>query len=438
VTARASWIGVGVALVLVAAAMLIPFATGWQVYVDLPPLHAVWLPRLGWGTVPAIVVGGLAVRFAIDLATRLSWRTLLAVTFGAALVWMLCLAAVDGLDGIQSVLLLKSEYLRTARAVTDVSATLHDYISRIPLDSDQHWPIHIAGHPPGALLFFVGLVRVGLGSGLAAGFVVTVLAATTPVAVLLTLRRLGAEVEARTAAPFLAIGTAAIWMAVSADAMFGAFAAWGLCCLAFAATSRRGVAVGAWGLASGALLGWCVMLSYGLPLLALLAVAVLVAARSWRPLPWAVGSAVAVVLGFAVAGFAWWQAYPVLATRYWEGIAAVRPFGYWVWADLAALVFSAGPIVGAAVAVVIANLPTVRERTGGSRVIVLLVVAATASILLADLSGMSKAEVERIWLPFVPWLLVGTALLTERWRRVGLGAQVVAALVVQHLFFTTW
>ena len=51
---------------------------------------------------------------------------------------------------------------------------------------------------------------------------------------------------------------------------------------------------------------------------------------------------------------------------------------------------------------------------------------------------MSKAEVERIWLPFVPWLLLGTALLTERWRRVGLGVQFGFALIVQHLFFTGW
>ena len=30
---------------------------------------------------------------------------------------------------------------------------------------------------------------------------------------------------------------------------------------------------------------------------------------------------------------------------------------------------------------------------------------------------MSKGEVERIWLPFVPWLLIACALLPERWRR---------------------
>jgi hypothetical protein len=46
--------------------------------------------------------------------------------------------------------------------------------------------------------------------------------------------------------------------------------------------------------------------------------------------------------------------------------------------------------------------------------------------------------VERIWLPFVPWLLLGTALLPERWRRWGLTVQVAAALLIQHLLATTW
>ena len=65
-------------------------------------------------------------------------------------------------------------------------------------------------------------------------------------------------------------------------------------------------------------------------------------------------------------------------------------------------------------------------------------VAALVTVLVADLSGMSKAEVERIWLPFVPWLLIGTALLTRRWRHWGLAGQLVFALAVQHLLATGW
>jgi hypothetical protein len=68
----------------------------------------------------------------------------------------------------------------------------------------------------------------------------------------------------------------------------------------------------------------------------------------------------------------------------------------------------------------------------------LLAGSAALAVAVADASGMSKAEVERIWLPFVPWLTVSFALLPEGSRRWGLGLQVVAALVVQHLFYTAW
>jgi hypothetical protein len=51
---------------------------------------------------------------------------------------------------------------------------------------------------------------------------------------------------------------------------------------------------------------------------------------------------------------------------------------------------------------------------------------------------MSKAEVERIWLPFEPWMLVAVSLLSARWRRMGLGLQLALALLVQHLLFTGW
>ncbi len=68
----------------------------------------------------------------------------------------------------------------------------------------------------------------------------------------------------------------------------------------------------------------------------------------------------------------------------------------------------------------------------------LLAGAAAACVVLADASQMSKAEVERIWLPFVPWLTLSCALLPARWRRAGLALQLFAALVVQHLLYTSW
>lgn len=438
-TPLAPWIGVGVAVALMAAAMIIPAVTGWNVRVmSFPPLHAEWDPRVGVGTIPAVILAVAAIRWATDAAARVSWRMLLLGSFVVSAAWMASLALVDGLDGIGVILDTQYEYLRTARAVTDFPATLQEYISRIPLDSVDNWPVHIAGHPPGALLFFVVLVHLGLGSGLAAGWVVLAVGATTPVAVLLTLHRLGAETGARAAAPFLVMGSAAIWVAVSGDGMFGAFAAWGLCALAFAATSGSRLRLVGWSVLAGLLLGYCVMLSYGLPLLGILAVAILVLARTWKPLPWAIGAAVLVVLAFAAFGFSWWDAYPVLVERYWDGIATRRPSTYWVWGNLAALAFSAGPLVGAAVAATIRRSRGIRTALTTDRVVMVLALAATLTIAIADASSMSKAEVERIWLPFVPWLLVGAALLPEKWRRIGFAAQVVFALIVQHLLFTGW
>ena len=249
---------------------------------------------------------------------------------------------------------------------------------------------------------------------------------------MVTLWLLGAEVVARRAAPFLVFAPAAVWQAVSADGMFAAVAAWGMAALAAGAV-RRSVL---WSLVAGLLLGYAVMLSYGLPLLGLLALAVLVIARSWRPLPWAVLSALAVVLTYAALGFVWWEALPALHDRYWAGVARNRPPSYWWWANLAALTFSAGPMMWAGFTMLGGQARAVGVEA--ARVARWLVGAAAAMVLVADLSQMSKGEVERIWLPFVPWLLMACGFLPDRWRRGGLATQVVTAVAVQHLLFTGW
>jgi hypothetical protein len=422
--------------------MALPAVTGWDVHVRyFPPLHAEWDPRAGIGTLPSLLIGALAVWFSIGLAERLPWRTLLLSTYVAGVAWLFSLALVDGAKtGIGTILGDEYEYLRTARATTDLPAALRDYVSRIPYDGlpdnipGANWPVHIAGHPPGALSFFVLLDRIGLGGDLQAGIVVTLIAATTAVAVLVTLRLLGAEVVARRAAPFLVFAPAAIWQAVSADAMFAAVAAWGLAALAAAAVRRSTL----WALVAGLVLGCSVMLSYGLPLLGLLAIAVLVVARNWRPLPWAVLAALAVVLTYAALGFNYLEALPVLHDRYWAGVATNRPKEYWMWGNLAALVFSAGPMVGAGLSMMGRRVRDLDVGLDAVRATRWLVGTTVAMVLAADLSQMSKAEVERIWLPFVPWLLISCALLPERWRRIGLAVQVVTSLVVQHLLFTGW
>jgi hypothetical protein len=440
---RLPWVGLGTAVGLAALAMLVPAVTGWDVHVlSFPPLHADWDPRVGPGTVPAVVLAALATRRAIVVAERASWRTLLLWCFVAALGWLLALALVDGLDGIQKILDEQYEYLRTARRIDDFREVLPDWVSRITYARVPHnWPVHVAGHPPGATLFFWVLVQVGLGTGLNAGLVVTVVAATTPLAVLVTMRALGAEPHARRAAPFLVFGPAAVWSAVSADAVFTAVAAWGIAVLALAATRTGWSGRVLWSLLAGLLLGYGVMMSYGLPLVGLLAVAVLWLAHrrrgSWWPLPITAVAALAVVLGFEAYGFSYLDALSALHTRYYEGIASRRPPSYWMWANFAALAISAGPLVGAGLAVVLGRGRALL-RDGATRVVAALSLSGLAMVVAADLSQMSRAEVERIWLPFVPWMLVSCALLPERWRRWGLAAQVGLALVVQHLLQTGW
>lgn len=431
----AAAVGLSATLALMALAVLVPLLTGWNVRVRwFPPLHAAWDPRVGLGTVPALVVGLLAVRWGVGVARRLPWRVLLLASYGAALAWLFALAFVDGADGIGAVLDHPYEYLRTARATTDVPGMLEEYVSRIPYSAEpDNWPVHVAGHPPAALLTFIALARIGLGGGFAAGTVVTLVVASTAAAVLVTMRELGAERHARLAAPFLVFGPAAIWSAVSADAMFGTVAAWGMAALARASVRRS---LG-WSLVAGLLLGWCVMLSYGLPLLGVLAVAVLWLGGSWRPLVPAALAALAVVLAFLPFGFAWWEGLWALRGRYWEGVAGRRPPEYWMWGNLAALAFSAGPLVGAGLAHLGRHWREVAAGPGG-RIVLWLSGAGAGMVLLAHLSQMSRGEVERIWLPFVPWLLLSCALLPERWRRWGLGLQAGFALVVQHLLWTGW
>ena len=118
--------------------------------------------------------------------------------------------------------------------------------------------------------------------------------------------------------------------------------------------------------------------------------------------------------------------------RYYQGIASERPYSYWVWADLASFTGAIG-LAGAAIA---ARAGRALRRWRDP--VVLLPVAALAAVLVADLTGLSKAEVERIWLPFAVWLPAGAALLPATSCRRWLVLQAVIALVINHVLYTPW
>jgi hypothetical protein len=194
-----------------------------------------------------------------------------------------------------------------------------------------------------------------------------------------------------------------------------------------------------WGLLAGVLFGCALMLSYGLAIAAILLIAVLVAARTWRPAAATIAGAVVVLAVFAAAGFRWWDALSVLHTRYYAGIAHTRPAAYWIWADCAALLLSVGFAAAPAAALVLRRRRLARRPIRSpARPVVVLGLAALACVAVADLTLMSKAEVERIWLPFMPWLLLGVALLPPLWRTRALAGQIALALALQTLLFTVW
>jgi hypothetical protein len=350
-----------------------------------------------------------------------------ATAFGTAWLWIVAVAMTEGTEGLARTFERRQEYVYDAQRVGSIHTMLQTFVDRIPMDAPDNWYVHVAGHPPGALLYFVGLDRLGVTDPFWIGVVCVTIASTAVVAVMVTLRALGSETLARSAVPWIVLAPSAVWMGVNGDAVFTAVAAWGLALLALAAVHRRALAA----LGAGLLLGTCVYLSYGLPLLGILAVTVLVIARTWRPLPWAIGGALVVAAAFTLGGFAWWEAYPVLRERYYDGIASERAFSYWVWGNIAAWTFTAGLAVWAAFP---AAFHALRERN----VLAQLAAAAVATIVVADLSGMSKAEVERIWLPFTIWIVALPALLPERWHKPLLASQVVLALLAQQLLLTRW
>nr|WP_181768040.1 hypothetical protein [Streptomyces albidus (ex Kaewkla and Franco 2022)] len=405
-----------------------------------PPLSGYWLPHWGPGTFVAPALAVLVIAYGPAAARALPWRTLMPACWSAAMAWSWSLALVDGWHrGVARRLASKYEYLQSVGEVHDVGATLRAFTGRILMDAPDNWPPHVAGHPPGALLTFVGLDRLGLGGGgWAAAFVITV-GSSAAAAVLVTVRALVTEEAARRAAPFVVLAPAAVWMGVSADGYFAAVSAWALALLALSATrtvrAPRTAAV-----CSGLLFGLTCYLSYGLVLIGIVATGVLIAARTLRPVPLVLLGMAPWFALFTAAGFWWFDGYFTLVERYYQGAARVRPYAYFVWANLAAQAAVVGPAV-------IAALRRAGALRGGARdgeltvrrgALTLLVAAGLCCVLAADLSGMSKGETERIWLPFTLWLLPATALLPERSARWWLSAQAALALTVNHVLFTGW
>ena len=450
-------VAVAVGVALVAAAFVLPrvnlgvrprldvgrekFAT----HAGAAPIFGEWLIHASWGTGPAIAIALATVLWGPILAQRLSWRALTLGSWATACGWAFALAMIDGWQrGFAGRLTTRDEYLWQVPGITDIGATVRTFASRIVDYQPNSWTTHVSGHPPGALLTFVWLDRLGLHGGGWAGLWCLLAGSSAAAAVLIAVRALADESTARRAAPFVAVAPTAIWVAVSADGYFAGVAAWGIALLAVAVHRPvRFPALTAAG--AGLLLGWGVFCNYGLMLMGLPALAVLASAQPppgnrlahWRAILRALGpaalTAIAVAVAFAIAGFYWFDGYTLVQQRYWQGIAKFRPFQYWSWANLASVVCAIG-LGGVAGISRLFDWAAIRRRSGFH----LLLLAVLAAIVCADLSMLSKAEVERIWLPFTIWLTAAAALLPLRSHRIWLALNAVGALALNTIILTHW
>ena len=135
---RRAAVGLVVALVLLALAFAVPPLAGWDVdarsdMLGLPPLHGFVDLRASPTSVLAVLLAAAAVWRGEALARTLSWRRLLLVSYVVGLAWLVALALVDGEVGLTRVMAGPTEYMVTAREITDVPAMLREYVDRIPL-----------------------------------------------------------------------------------------------------------------------------------------------------------------------------------------------------------------------------------------------------------------------------------------------------------------
>lgn len=383
--ALGAWVGL-VVVARVWGLAVVRNASG-PLYVDAVPFYGVWRAELGWPLLLAAGVLAAAVLVLPALAERVGWRALMALVAVAAVAVSLALALVEPPpDTWRNI---HGDYGQYTHLVDEkgVGGFLRDYT-----DDQADFPTHLSAHPPGMVLLLWAEGQVGLGGTV--GQIGTAMAgvAAAAVSVLVALRELAGERRARWAAAFVVVAPAAVWH-TNADVVFGGVSLAGLALLTVA-TGRHGRRAVTFAFAGGALLGAGTLFSHGLALMAVPALAVIAHRRQWRLGVVGGLGALGVVALPLLWGYSWLAGLAATKEVYDRNLATVRPYGYFLVGNLAAFAVATGPAVAAA-------LTRIRDR--GTWV---LVGGGLAAVVIADLTGLSLAETERIWQPFMPLVLV--------------------------------
>jgi hypothetical protein len=365
-------------------------ARGVALHLGFIPFYGAFDIRLTPGVVLPVSAAALIVTVGPTMAAALPWRRLLLAGWAAAAGWAVSLALATGTSGLTGPLDARYDYWAVVPEVRrlGVASFVRTFVDRL-----ADYPVHVQGHPPGVPALYGLLDSIGLGGRGWAAAVVILMGSSTIPAVLLATRAVAGTDAARTVAPFLVLAPFALFVATTGDAVFMGAAAWSIALLVLGLTTDVESTADALGVAGGVAAGLTLFLSYGaLPLLVTVPGAVALGYRRARPLVLAMLGAGAVMLVWRAAGFWWLDG--LRATHHYYGLRAGndRPYSFFVVANLAVLAAMLGPAVLAG---------ATRLRHPG---VVRVVVAAAVAVVVADLSGLSKAEVERIWLPFMPWL----------------------------------
>jgi methylthioxylose transferase len=385
------------------------------------PLVGAWRWRFGWRTLPPICIAVAVVWLGIERAAQTSWNRLLIFVGATTSAFTIALAATDGRQGLLGPVEHPTEYWAQVKTFGNTRQFVETYLDRL-----NGYSVHLRGHPPGFAMLLLTLRHLGLGSAWVAGMVSWLAAGMTAVFVLVTVRRFTDERTARLLAPFLVVAPYAIWEGTSADSCYAAVCAGGIAALAIAVAGSGHRQL--WAAGSGVLFGLAIFGTYGAALVAPIALVVVVVKRGWRVIPAVVAGGGAVVVGFALAGFWWFDGVLATQRQYWDGTARYRIAGYFAVFNIAALLLAVGPVV-------VLGLARLRRVPW-----TWLVGAALCAVAISDASQYTKGEVERIWLLFMPWLTVACLGFVERARsrRLAIASQAVWALTLQSILVSKW
>lgn len=416
-----AWVGTGAALALV---------TSWgshllraSALIGAPPFFGNWRFTLRPAVLLPVVVAAAVVFVLphVSQPSRVRWAHLVALVALAAMAWSASLAmagggtrqftaefhtSVDYVGGIHTIGSHPGAYLST------YATKIRGPAGAVP--SKRGYPIHVQGHPPGGVLTVWAGTKLGLSPVAASVVLMVVGQALVAASVVFVAREVAGERAARRVAPFVVLLPAALW-SHSLDTWFA-----GLGAVAVASTVAAIVRVDDHGhprrwlvpaFIGGIAFGAVGLSSYGLVLLALLPVAVAVQRRRFGPLVLAGAVGGVVVAAPALWGF--WVLDGLSATthQYRVTVAMHRPYVYFLVANMVIAAVAVGP------AVVAATAKSARHARAAPTTAAAIVLGALGALVLADLSGMAKGEVERIWQPFFPWLVLAVLALPQRQRR---------------------